>query len=301
MRIPPARWVALAGTVCISFSAIFVALASVSPTTAAFWRGAYALPILVALRWAVRSRDQRSPRLRTGAIVAGGFLGIDLFFWHNSIERIGAGLATVAAHTQIVFVGVITWLLYRHLPTRRTFAFGAVILLGVTLISGLGRADSFGTQPVSGALFGVLAGLSYAWFMIILQASNPEGSAPAVATLLDATIGTLAASAILGAFTGDLSLAPSWPAHGWLVALAVVAQVVGWTLLAYALPRLPALTVSVIILAQPMLAVLWGRIILGETLSPVQTVGVTLVLVGLVAVNAQRSLVIKRAPVLEPT
>jgi len=301
MRIPPARWVALAGTVCISFSAVFVALASVSPTTAAFWRGAYALPILFAFGWAVRSRDTRSQRLRLAAVIAGAFLGVDLFFWHNSIDRIGAGLATVAAHSQIVFVGIIAWLLYRHLPTRRTLGFGALIILGVTLISGLGRADAFGSQPVSGAVFGVLAGLSYAWFIIVLQASNPQGSAPAVATLLDATIGMLAASAVLGAFTGDLSLAPSWPAHGWLILLAIVAQVVGWTLLAHALPRLPALTVSVIILAQPMLAVLWGRIILSETLSPLQASGVALVLIGLVAVNSQRSLVTDRALALEPT
>ena len=300
MRIPNARWVAAAGTVCISFSAVFVALADVSPTTAAFWRGVYALPILAILSRVVRDRDHRSARLRLGAVAAGAVLGIDLFFWHNSIDRLGAGLATVAAHTQIVFVGLLAWVLYRQLPTRRTVIFGAVIFGGVALISGLGRADAFGAQPVSGTVFGIAAGLSYASFMVGFQASNPGGAAPAVATLFDATAGMLAASAIIGVIAGDLALGPAWPAHGWLAALAVLGQVVGWALLSFALPRLPALTVSMIILAQPMLAVVWGGLLLGESLSPIQGAGVALVLVGLVAVNAQRSLVVTRDPALEP-
>ncbi len=299
MTIPPARWVAAAGTVCISFSAVFVALADVSPPTAAFWRGVYALPILLVLHHFVRGRDLRPRRLRLGAVAAGALLGVDLFFWHNSIARLGAGLATVAAHTQIVFVGLLAWVLYRQLPTRRTLMFGAVIFGGVALISGLGRADAFGDQPVSGAVFGIVAGLSYASFMVGFQASNPRGAAPAVSTLLDATVGMLAASAIIGVVAGDLSLVPTWPAHLWLAALAVLGQVIGWTLLAFALPRLPALTVSMIILAQPMLAVVWGWLLLGESLSTIQSFGVLLVLMGLVAVNTQRSLVVVPEPALE--
>jgi drug/metabolite transporter (DMT)-like permease len=300
MRIPSARWVAVAGTVCISFSAVFVALADVSPTTAAFWRGVYALPILVMLSRFVRDRDHRPARLRLGAAAAGAMLGIDLFFWHNSIDRLGAGLATVAAHTQVVFVGMLAWLLYRQLPTKRTVTFGAVIFGGVALVSGLGRADAFGVSPLSGTIFGIAAGLSYASFMVGFQASNPGGAAPAVASLLDATAGMLGASAIIGVIAGDLALSPTWPAHAWLAALAVLGQVVGWALLSFALPRLPALTVSMIILAQPMLAVVWGRLLLDESLSPIQAAGVALVLVGLVAVNAQRSLVVTRDPALEP-
>ena len=80
----------------------------------------------------------------------------------------------------------------------------------------------------------------------------------------------------------------------------MLGQVVGWTLLSFALPRLPALTVSMIILAQPMLAVVWGGVLLDESLSTIQAAGVAVVLVGLVAVNAQRSLVVTRDSAMEP-
>jgi drug/metabolite transporter (DMT)-like permease len=115
--------------------------------------------------------------------------------------------------------------------------------------------------------------------------------APAPLALLDATIGTALATAVIGTIGGGLDLDVGWPAVGWLIALAVVGQVVGWALIAYALPRLPAISVSVLILAQPMLAVVWGRVFLDENLSAVQAAGVIVVLAAMVAVNLQPSLV----------
>jgi drug/metabolite transporter (DMT)-like permease len=301
MRTPPVRQVAILGTVCISVSAVLVLLAAVTPITSAFYRAAYALPVLVVISWFLRGQDPRSSRMRLGAVVSGALLAADLFFFHSAIDAIGAGLATVAAHTQVIFVGVFSWVLYRQMPTRRTFLFGAVIFAGVTLISGLGRDSAFGDEPVRGVIYGVISGSLYAAFMLGLQASNPGGRGPAVRVLADTTVGTMLGAAAIGGLTGTLELAPSWPSHGWLIALALLVQVIGWALLTYSLPRLPAITVSLIILGQPMLAVLWGWLLLDESLSPIQVAGVVLVLVGLVAVNAQRTLVEETVSVSVPS
>src|SRR3972149_4181289 len=51
----------------------------------------------------------------------GLFLALDLAVWHRSIELIGAGLATVLANTQIVFVGLIAWAVHRERPTALAF------------------------------------------------------------------------------------------------------------------------------------------------------------------------------------
>lgn len=292
MQIPPARWVAIAGTLCISFSGIFVALSGVAPITSVFFRLAYALPVLIAMGWMKRGEDGRTVRQRGLAFASGVLLAIDLFFFHSAIDLIGAGLATVAAHTQVIFVGALGWVLYRQVPTRRTVVFATVIFLGVAMLSGLGDAEAYGDDPVTGAWMGIVAGALYAGFLVAIQASNPGGRAPAARVLVDASIGGLVMGGIIGTATGTLVLTPSWPGHGWLVALALLIQVAGWASLTYALPRLAALTVSVIILGQPMLAVLWGWIILDERLSTVQGLGVTLVVIGLTAVNAQRDMVV---------
>ena len=48
----------------------------------------------------------------------------------------------------------------------------------------------------------------------------------------------------------------------------------------YALPRLPALDTSVILLMQPVLTVLWAWMLLAEVPSPIQLAGVAAVLAG---------------------
>ena len=51
---------ALLGVLSISFSAVFIRLALVSPVTATFYRGAYAVPVLAAIWLVGRSRDRRT-------------------------------------------------------------------------------------------------------------------------------------------------------------------------------------------------------------------------------------------------
>lgn len=99
------------GTFAIAFSAIFVRLAHVDPSVAAFFRCFYALPVLGLL--AARERSGFGPRSleeRRIAWAAGIFLAADLVLWDYSIDAVGAGLATVLGNTQVVFLGLLAWL-----------------------------------------------------------------------------------------------------------------------------------------------------------------------------------------------
>ena len=82
---------------------------------------------------------------------------------------------------------------------------------------------------------------------------------------------------------------PSWPAHGWLVLLALTSQVLGWLLIASSLPRLPAALTSVTLTIQPVGSVLLGVVLLGEEPSALQLVGVACILAGLVSVALRRA------------
>lgn len=273
------RLLALLGILGISFSAIFVKEADVSPSTAAFFRNAYAAPVLFLVWMSIRGGDNRPVAFRLMAVASGVFLALDLTVWHRSIDLIGAGLATVLANTQVVFVGLIAWVVLRERPTRLAFLTIPVVFAGVVLISGLGRADAFGDDPLAGVAFGVLSGIAYSGFLLIFRASN-RSLAPVAGPLLDATMGAAVGSLLAGVADPDFSFAFSWPEHGWLLALALVSQVVGWLLIAAALPRVPALETSVLLLLQPMLTVLWGLLLFSEYLSGLQWVGVVLVLGG---------------------
>ena len=108
---------AAAGALVIAFSAILVALAEVSPSTAAVFRCAYALPLLGLLAWLEDRRyGARPARERRIALLAGLFFAADLIFWHHSIGAVGAGLATVLANVQVVLVGLLAWVVLGERP-----------------------------------------------------------------------------------------------------------------------------------------------------------------------------------------
>jgi drug/metabolite transporter (DMT)-like permease len=218
------------------------------------------------------------------------FLALDLAFWHASIRQLGAGLATVIVYVQVVFVALLAWLLLGEKPARRSVALLPLILLGIFLISGAGSADAYGDNPELGTVQALIAGLLYALFILFLRESGRGHTAPPSGPLLDATIGTAAVALVIGLLTEpDFSVTPSWPLHGWLLLLALVAQVVGWLIITRAMPHLPALDTSILLLGQPMLAILWAGMIFDESLGTGQWIGVLLVLTGLTIFSATKA------------
>lgn len=279
---------ALAGALAISFSAILYALAEVSPITGAFFRTFYALPVLFVLWWGRRRSDRRSGRRRLIAFGAGLLLGLDIVIWHISIEYIGSGLSTLIANSQVIVVAVAAWFLFGERPSRQVSIAIPVVLVGVALVSGLGRGDAFGSNPLLGTLLALVSAVFYAAFILGFRISN-ESHAPSAGPLLESTAGAALAALVFGLFDGGLDVAPSWPAHGWLLALALSSQVLGWLLIGYALPRLPAVETATIILLQPVLTMVWAVIIFSEDPSPIQLIGATLVMAGVGFVAMVRS------------
>jgi drug/metabolite transporter (DMT)-like permease len=276
------RAMAVGGALAIAFSAVLVRLADVSPSTAAVFRCAYAVPILYLL---ARAEDRRlGPRpardRRLGAI-AGVLFAIDLVCWHHAIDDVGAGLATVLGNLQVAFVPLIAWVVLKERPGATILAVVPLMLSGIVLISGALESSAYGDDPAQGVVFGIATGLSYAGFILVLRAGGSDLRRPA-GPLFDATwVAALGALAI-GAVVGDLDLVPSWPAHGWLVLLAFTSQVVGWLLISASLPRLPAALTSVLLTIQPIGSVILGALIFSESPSALQLVGVMTILAGLV-------------------
>lgn len=287
---------AVAGAVAISFSAILYALAEVSPSTGAFFRLFYALPVLFILWWARRDRDRRSPKRRMVAVMAGVFLGLDILVWHLSIEYIGAGLSTLIANSQVIVVALVAWAFLGEKPSREVMIGVPIVLLGVSLVSGLGRGDAFGSSPVLGTVLALASAVLYAGFILGFRVSN-ESQAPSAGPLLESTAGAALAILIAAIPFGGLDFTPSWPAHGWLLTLALTSQVAGWMLIGYALPRLLAVETATIILLQPVLTMIWAVLIFSEQPSAMQWLGAALVLTGVGFVALTRS---RRAPVVAP-
>jgi drug/metabolite transporter (DMT)-like permease len=268
------------GALVIAFSGILVRLAEVSPSTAAFFRCAYALPALVLLAWLEDRRFGRRPlRERVPLWVAGLMFAADLTFWHHSIEAVGAGLATVLGNIQVVFVGLLAWAALGERPDNRALASTPVVFAGVILISGVVGAGAYGDDPLMGVIFGLLTAITYALFILILRQGNVDVRRPA-GPLFDATLSAAVFSALGGIVVGDIEWAPGLESQAWLVLLALSSQVLGWLLISVSLPRLPAVLTSIVLMLQPVCTVFLGAILLSEAPSAVQLAGVAIVIAG---------------------
>lgn len=282
------RAMAVGGALVIAFSAILVRLAEQPPSTAAFFRCAYAVPLLALLaRREDRRLGARPARGRRFAALAGVLFAADLIFWHHAIADVGAGLATVLGNLQVALVPFLAWAVLREHPGRRVLATLPVVVVGIVLISGALEHGAYGASPSRGAVFGVLTGLSYAGFILLLRESGADLRRPA-GPLFDATAVAAVVSLAAGAVLGEDRLVPSWPAHGWLLLLALSSQVLGWMLITSSLPRLPAALTSVLLTIQPVGSVLLGIAIFGEAPSALQVLGVAAILSGLVLATRVR-------------
>ena len=290
---------AAAGALAIAFSAILFRLANVSPSTGAFFRSLYAVPALVLI---VRIQERRAPaaaaerRERVLAALAGVWLGVDLILWNHAIDAIGAGLATVLGNTQVVMVALAAWALWGERPARRTVLAGLAVLVGVVLISGVIGASAYGARPGAGVVFGVLTGIAYSGYLLLLrQSGRNRGSA---AALCDATAACAVTCLVAGAALGDLDLTPGWRATGWLLLLALTSQVLGWLLITVSLTRLPAALTAITLTLQPVATVILGAIILSESPSNWQIAGVAVILAAVLAASGGRR--VSAAPVADP-
>jgi drug/metabolite transporter (DMT)-like permease len=280
------RRAAVLGAATIAFSSILVRLSHASPSTAAIFRCAYALPVLGLLAWLEERRlGPRDWRDRRIAVASGFFFAADLLLWHNSIKYVGAGLATVLANIQIVLVPLVAWMVLSERPGRRVLAALPIALFGVLLISGALEHGAYGRDPTRGTLYGLGAGIAYVGFLLLLRRGGADVRR-IVAPLFEATATALVLCVIAGLIIGDAHLVPVWPGAGWLIVLALSSQIVGWLLIMVSLPRLPAAMTSLTLAIQPVGTVALAAIILGESPSPLQLLGVAVVLVALLAATS---------------
>lgn len=274
------RRAAVLGAFAIALSGILYRSSGVSPSTGVFFRCLYGLPILMlvaAAEW--RQLGPMSRRTMALSSLAGVFFAVDLLTFHYAVDVIGAGLGTVMGNLQVVIIAIAAWLLWGERPRREVLVALPVMVAGVVLISGVVGSGAYGSDPQLGVEIGLVTATAYAGYLLVIRRASPQHRPAGPVAIATAVTGL--GAALFGAFARDLDLAPAFPAHGYLIALGVLSQSVGYLVIQASLPKLPAVIVSVLLLVQPVATVVLGAILLGELLSLAQLAGVVLVIGGI--------------------
>jgi drug/metabolite transporter (DMT)-like permease len=264
-----------------SFSPIFVRLSELGPTATAFHRLLLALPVLWlwrVLEGKESSRAQRPRNIRDLALLglAGFLFAGDLALFHWSIHLTAVANATLLVNTYALLVMVGSALIFGERFTRGFLAGSLIAVGGIGLL--VSESLSFSLANVAGDALGLGAALFYAAYLLCVVRLRARFSVNTI-LIWSGAIGTTVLGVVALA-TGESLIAASVTGWAVLVALALVSQVAGQGLIAYALAHLRAGLSSVNLLIQPALSATWAWIILSEPLSPVQTLGIAVTLGG---------------------
>jgi drug/metabolite transporter (DMT)-like permease len=268
----------LAGGCAIAFAPIFVRLSDTGPVASAFWRCSLAVPVLWGWVYAKRDDERKSRVSWMPLVLAGLFFASDLGVWHFSILYTSVANATVLANLAPIFVTLAGWMFWRRMVTR-TFLVGMFVAIAGMFVL-VGPNFAAGGRPLAGDALGALTAVFYAGYFLAIKIARDARASTARLMAYSTTITAIALLPVALAMPQ-----PFWPASapGWwvLVGLALVSQVMGQGLIAYAFAHLPASLSSVSLLIQPVMAALFAWALFGEAIGIFQFAGGAIVLAGI--------------------
>ncbi len=245
------------GATLISFSAVFVKLAHVSPIVAGFYRnffGGTLLLIILAVKGGILPKERRHIVI---GVLCGAIFALDLFFWHKSIHYVGPGLATILANFQVFLLALFGVFVLGERLNARTMVAIPLAFCGLFLLAGI-HWNQLGQVYRLGVLMGLAAAVCYAAYLLVLRKLQSLENAPtAMATL---AVISIVAALLLGLATwlkGESFAIPDRQSFIALMAYGIFCQVIGWVLITRGLPRIRSSLVGLLILLQPSLSFTW--------------------------------------------
>ncbi len=264
--------------VAVSFAAILIRFAAEAPVLAiAAWRLGVAALVLspFALRGGTVFRTRRADFLLS--LLSGVFLALHFLLWISSLRRTTVSSSVVLASTNPLFVGLGSIVFLRE-RLSRSLALGILLSVSGGVLIGWGDVR-LGGGAIAGDLLALGGAVMFSSCFLVgrrVRQRVPLESyvfiSYGTAALL-LVIASLAAGQPLGGFRGATYL--------YLVLLGLGPQLVGHSTFNWALRYLPASTVAVLVLGEPIGATLLAYLLLGEGISPLKGVGAAVILTGI--------------------
>ena len=262
----------LLGVLAVSWAAIFIRLAKAPALTTAAWRLSLA-GIPLALYVLVRHREELRKLGRTNlllVIASGVALAFHFGTWISSLDYTSVASSVALVTTTPIWVSLI------ERPPKRTIIGMLVAMAGTLVIAG----TDFATSPralLGDALALTGAFCAAAYLSIGKKVRAKLGVTPYVGVVYPVA-GICLMAAALGSGADITHLTDTqWT---YLVLLAVIPQLIGHSLLNWALEHVSAALVAIAILGEPIFSTLLAIPILDEVPGPSRVIGAAIVLVG---------------------
>ncbi|MEV0427951.1 DMT family transporter [Micromonospora sp. NPDC050495] len=269
----------------VSSSAPLVAFAAAPALAIAFWRNLLSLAVLGPFSLARRRVEFRALTVGAGrregwyCVLSGVALAAHFATWMPSAQLTSVAAATALGATQPVWQGLIARWQGRRLPVAVWAGIG-IAVAGAALATGA-DVDVSG-RAFAGDLLAVAGGMFAAVYTALGERARATVS---TATYTTICYGVCAAILLVVCLLGGVRL-HGYPPTTWLAVLGLVAgaQLLGHSMFNYALHRVSATTVSVLILLEAPGAALLAWVWLGQLPRVLALPGLALLLAGVAVV-----------------
>ena len=215
------------------------------------------------------------------SVIAGLGVAGNFTFYFVSIAQGSIAIAATLMYCAPVFVYLVSFALKLERPTTLKWVAIAVVMFGIVLLTQVYDVSAGSVTPV-GIGAGLLAGLSYAVFIFGFDNAAPHGSPQAILTIAFAVM-----AAILiwpGSIRQTLAVlsTPDWPLFA---ALGVLGAGLSFVLYIVGLNRIAPAIASIVAMIEPVVASLFGVLVLNESLAGPQIFGMGLILATVTALS----------------
>lgn len=244
-----------------------------SASTMLFWRFLISSMLIFIIILPQIKTVKREYKPMLIAFLAGVFFyGLSTLLYFYASLYIGSGLSMVIFFTYPVLIMLLNYFFYGQAIPKVYYLAILVILLGMLLLIDM---NEIGFDLVGIAL-GIASSFFYACYII---SSKKNVMSPNVSTLM-VCLGCMTTSFIVSYLDNSLALPQSIDTWLNLLGIGVVATVIPILLMLHSLKYISSERASILSVLEPVFVVIFGVVLLGETLKPWHALGVVFVLIG---------------------
>ncbi len=220
-------------------------------------------------------------------LATGVLLTIQSLCIYSSVSIIPVGLALLTFNTFPFIFALMSWAIEGRRPSNRTLLFMPVALLGLSLALNLYgiSAQTDAAVMLRGIILALAAAVAFATVMMVTQRWL---------VVIDSRVRSLCMMSIIVVLMGGIGLVQDGFAlphdhTGW-IALACLCVLYAIAIISFFvfMPRFGMLDNAAVMNFEPVAALLMGYLILDQAISPVQIVGVFVVLTAMVGFAVQK-------------
>lgn len=268
------------GCILFGLGSLIVAFVPVGAYAIAFWRLFVAAGIFYALAKLFRQTAPSSRQATIYALISGAFLGLDLALWHESIYAVGPGISTLLNSLQIFWLSAIGFFWFHERQSKLQLFSLCLAVLGVALIGS--PEFAYNQQASWGFISGIVSGLMLALSMVYIRKTQQTAVIPIFPLMFRLSLGGMAVLLLPALWLNSHNLYPTdWQQIGLIVVYGAVMQCMAWGLIAYSIPLLSLSLTGLLLLSEPVAALVIDYLWLQKPINTTQWFGAILTMLAI--------------------